>query len=65
MSGFWWQWGYRSGFSEKLQEASPMFTEAMPAASRTDLLWDMSKPTSDGGSTSAITDLRREKKSAK
>jgi len=58
----WQRWGYRGGFCEKLLEASPCPTEAMPAGSKTDPALAKTKPVSDGGSVSGITHLRRGKK---
>jgi len=51
---------YRGGFCKKLPEASPLL-DPMSDGSKTDLLLAEAEPISDGGSTSGITDLRREK----
>jgi len=51
--------GYRGGFCEKMPEASPVSIEPMPASSRMDPPLAKAKPTSDSGSASGITQLRR------
>jgi len=58
MARFWYQESYRSGFCEKLLEASLISTEPMPAESKMNPVLAKAKPISDGGSTSGMKYLR-------